>query len=74
MVAIQAFCDRCGNLVQGMELPEVGTAGFYRVDMGIWNRYARENEAILCDKCMQNDPRYREDYEDCLKDKRENCD
>lgn len=63
MGVIQAFCDRCGELIQGLEIEGRATAGFYRVDNGIWRRYANEGEAILCDKCMQNDPRYREDYE-----------
>lgn len=67
MVAVQAFCDRCGELLHGYEIADEGTTGFYRVDSGIWQRYAREGEAILCDKCMQNDPRYREDYESMLR-------
>ena len=38
------------------------TAGFYRVGEGIWQKYADEGEAILCDSCMQSDPRYQADY------------
>jgi hypothetical protein len=60
-VTITVTCDRCGREVIGME-GDGGTAGFYRVAEGIWSKYANEGEAILCDACMQSDPRYLADY------------
>ncbi len=69
MVAVLVFCDRCDILIHGMEIEGVGTAGFYRVDSGIWHRYANEGEVVLCDKCMRRDYRYIEDYETQIKDK-----
>jgi hypothetical protein len=47
------------------------TAGFYFVDSGIWQRYAKPGELVLCDKCMRNDPRYIEDYEQDIKSKKD---
>lgn len=61
IVSITVTCDRCGREVSGME-GAGGTAGFYRVGEGLWQKYANEGEAILCDACMQSDPRYLADY------------
>ena len=61
VVSITVTCDRCGREVNGLE-GDGGTAGFYRVAEGIWSKYANEGEAVLCDACMQSDPRYLADY------------
>lgn len=61
MDKITVTCSRCGTVVEGLE-SEHGTSGFYRVSAGVWDKYANPNETILCDACMQSDPRYLEDY------------
>jgi hypothetical protein len=58
---VTVTCDRCGKEVSGMEGANA-TAGFYRVTEGIWHKYANEGEEVLCDSCMQSDPRYLADY------------
>lgn len=40
----------------------MGTAGYYRTSEGQWAEYADEDEDILCDECMTNDPDYQEMY------------
>lgn len=62
MGAVVVVCDRCGEQIRGLEV-EGATAGFYRVDRGVWKYYARENEFVICDKCMWKDTRYQEDYQ-----------
>ncbi len=58
---ILVHCDRCGKEVFGLDV-EGFTSGFYRVAEGIWSQYANPGEAVLCDACMQSDPRYLADY------------
>ena len=65
MPSIQVTCDRCGELVDGLEIEGQGTAGFYRTGPGsFWQRYANPGELIICDGCMHANPRYIADYMD----------
>jgi hypothetical protein len=58
---VSVTCSRCGRTIEGMEFEE-GTAGFYRVQGTIWQKYANDHEQILCDGCMWTDERYLADY------------
>lgn len=64
--SVTVTCDRCHKEVKGMIYTEEaqfkGTAGFYKVDNGYWNRFANPGENIVCDECMFKDSRYQEIY------------
>lgn len=55
------YCDRCGRPIEGHEEPGVWSAGFYRRDE-IWGQFMDEGENLVCDSCMQDDPRYQVVY------------
>lgn len=57
---VEVVCSRCSVTVTGLE-SRYGTCGFYRLT-GVWQKYQRVGEQVLCDMCMQNDARYRMDY------------
>lgn len=60
---VRVTCDRCKSQINGLEIPGHATAGFYRTGAGsMWSKYADEGEDVLCDSCMQADPRYEADY------------
>lgn len=61
MAAVRVVCDRCGYTVEGLRGPET-TAGFYRVNIGTWEKYGAPGEVYLCDACMRSDWRYCYDY------------
>ena len=60
---VTIICDRCHKTIEGWESPEA-TSGFYRSSHtgGIWDKYMKPNESVLCDDCMQHDARYQADY------------
>jgi hypothetical protein len=63
---ITVLCDRCHKKVHGIHDPEAGiTGGFYRVggaaQKNSWAKYRNSGEAVLCDKCMHSDIRYKAD-------------
>lgn len=58
---ITIICDRCGKTVEGLEELGVYSAGFYRRD-DIWGQFMNPDEHLLCDACMQVDPRYQTVY------------
>lgn len=63
MDLITVMCSRCGTEVEGIEMQNVGTGGFYRVIRGeAWDKYGLTGETILCDDCMHRDTRYIADY------------
>lgn len=61
MDKVTVVCDRCGKTVEGLQ-DESGTAGFYRLTP-YWRQFANEDEKILCDACMWDDPRYKAVYQ-----------
>ena len=52
-------CDRCKQKFQGY-MVEGFTAGFYLRGPapGNWDRWMSSEEKVVCDVCMQSDPRY----------------
>ena len=58
---IKVTCSRCEKEIDGIESSDF-TGGFYRVSTGYWKKYAKNDEEILCDNCMQVDVRYVKDY------------
>ena len=55
-------CHRCQRTVEGDE-SELGTSGFYRITPGTyWAQFANTGEGVICDACMQGDPRYKAVY------------
>lgn len=72
MGAVEAFCDRCGNIIRGFEVKNedgvvIGTCGFYYMTNSVWEHYRTGDEAVICDQCMRADQRYQADYEEMLK-------
>lgn len=71
MTVIQIFCDRCGELIRGMEITntehEKITVGFYCMDNSQWCRYRKDDEAVICTKCMIQDARFQEDRDELIK-------
>ena len=62
--SVTVVCDRCHKTVKGYEIGGHGTGGFYRTDNPKgWGRFANPGEKILCDPCMQSDPRYLAEYQ-----------
>ena len=61
-VYVNYKCDRCGKVVNGFRITGYATAGYYNVENGCWNKYANQNEKIVCDDCMGEDERYLTDY------------
>ena len=60
---VTVVCDRCHNTVEGYEISGSGTGGFYRTeDPRGWGRFANPGEKVVCDVCMQADPRYQAEY------------
>lgn len=62
MPQVTVKCDRCKRLIVGWQstTPLTSTAGFYRIltpGLG-WGKFANPGEQIVCDSCMQHDPRY----------------
>lgn len=58
-------CDRCATPINGSR-GDTFTAGFYDVrEGGCWAKYANPGELVICDFCMQHDPRYVADYYPC---------
>lgn len=54
-------CDRCKRPIEGFE-SESATSGFYRLQ-GAWEAFAQHPaETVICDDCMQHDPRYQQVY------------
>lgn len=67
MKQVTVICDRCYESVDGAEDPGYSTAGFYRAGSDVpgvsgWEAYMNPGESVLCDKCMQADPRYQAVY------------
>lgn len=67
MKKVTVICDRCKKQVEGMEDPGYSTAGFYRAGSDVpgitgWEQYMNHGESVLCDECMQNEPRYQATY------------
>lgn len=63
MKPVTVICERCEKIVEGLE-SDIGTAGFYRASG--WAKYMDDDEQIVCDECMQSDPRYLADYPPAL--------
>jgi hypothetical protein len=61
MQAVRVRCSRCGWDVDGL-CDEMATAGYYRVNVGPWEKYGRPGEEFLCDACMWSDHQYCHDY------------
>ena len=61
MPPVLVTCFRCGETVEGYELPDIGTVGFVRVE-GRWAKYGRPGEQAICDSCLMADPGYQADY------------
>ena len=62
MEKVEVRCDRCGLTIRGLLTPQ-GTVGYYEVDMGYWNKYAKSiDEKIVCDECLWADEAYLKDY------------
>jgi hypothetical protein len=57
-------CDRCKNLIEGIEDFETGmTGGFYRITPNsYWRDFVRKDERIVCDDCMQGTAMYKNIY------------
>lgn len=67
MKNITIICDRCGLMVDGTitNCPTTGgtlTTGYYVVSDGNWKEFARWDEELVCQKCMEEDPKYIEIY------------
>jgi hypothetical protein len=61
---IKIICDRCKQVVEGIQAENEFTGGFF--DMTKWEEYRRENELRVCDACMFADPKYLERYGSCF--------
>jgi hypothetical protein len=59
---VTARCDRCGRTVDGLHDEESGYTSGYYVLYGIWEKFAREGERIICDGCMTEDPEYLKEH------------
>lgn len=60
------LCDRCdrvfiGHIFKNNSGNEI-CVGFHRVDEGIWERFAKPGEEIVCFTCMRSDPAYLKEY------------
>lgn len=65
MKDITITCDRCGKVVNGIideTTDGVMTGGYYDVAKGYWSKFARWEEAKVCDACMFECPKYQEIY------------
>ena len=62
MKSVTIQCDRCSNVINGIETPEF-TGGFYKVKTGgCWDFLAKNDESILCDTCVHSDEKYKKQY------------
>lgn len=62
MSSVTVQCDRCEDWVEGVESIFM-TGGYYNTGPNsYWNRFANENELVVCDPCMHKEPRYLEVY------------
>jgi hypothetical protein len=56
-------CDRCKKVFEGFRWDNGMTAGYYNCrDDGPWKEFTNPGEEIVCDDCMQSDPRYQKIY------------
>jgi hypothetical protein len=64
-MAEMEFCDRCERWVVGGHDGVVSWGVYYRGtdgESGLWDRYMNPEEKVVCEECMQSDPRYLVDY------------
>lgn len=61
MTEVTFKCDRCDTLIKGVH-SQYGTAGFYIVSSGLWSIFTKPGEHMVCDKCIQSMPKYKELY------------
>ncbi len=57
---VKESCDRCHKEVIGL-ITDYGNKGYYRRN-AMWGEFMSPDENVLCDECMHNDPRYKQQF------------
>ena len=68
MEYVTIICDRCGKVTEGIVDKDpstnavIATGGYYVVSEGTWEKFGMWEEELICQKCMWEDPKYKEIY------------